>query len=228
MIDEPTTPTGINQRLEASVLLLLSLSATANIAPPQRRPLIYSLTIDNLADYPDHVLLVYPTLSPDRAFVFEHKTELGQVMTRESPEGGSALYAMSRADFEAHAASPESLNYGDGVWLTAVPPPPATALKAELDIRPMEWVWEFQTERELVRTVHIDVLSTEAFVLQLVSEELLHDETGSQDHFGPVPVVPLESVPPKQTRCGTVASAGGLMALAMALIGLLWRRESAR
>ena len=208
------------------MLLLLSLSASANLAPPERRPLVYSLTIDNLADYPDHVLLVYPTQDPDRAYVFEHLAQLGQVLTREGPEGGSALYAMPRADFDAHAPSPESRNYGDGVSLTAVPPPPATAQRAALDIRPMEWVWWNQSERELVRTIHIDALSAEGFVLSMVSEEIRHDATGDVNPFGVVTLPAVDSLPPKQTRCGTVIGASGMLTLSLAIIGLIRRRAS--
>lgn len=208
------------------MLFFLSLSASANLAPPERRPLIYTLSIDNLADHPDHVLLVYPSHTPDRAYVFEHKTELGDVMMREGSEGGSALYAMPRADFEAHAPNPETLRFGDDVWLTAVPPPPPTALRAALDIRPLEWVWEHQPERELVRTVHIDVLSSEAFVLRMVSEETLRSEAGRAETLEERMLPPSSTPLPKQTRCGTVVGAGGLLALALAIIGLARRREA--
>ena len=43
------------------MLPLLTLTAAADVAPPDMRSIDYTLTIDNLADYPDHVLLIYPT-----------------------------------------------------------------------------------------------------------------------------------------------------------------------
>lgn len=198
------------------MLLLLSLPAHADLAPPDTRALSYTLTIDNLAEYPDHVLLIYPTSNNGFAYVVEPDKGLSRLMMREGWRGeGTSLYAVPRADFESANPEPSVYDHGDGgAMVTVVPLPAASALRAELDIRPPDLVPSHDPQIGLERTVHIATLSESTFALELVSERAIYREDAS------APAV----VEPSQTRCGTVAGAGGLIALSLALLGITRRR----
>ena len=207
------------------MLILLSLSAAANMAPPEVRALDYTFVIDNLADYPDHVLLIYPTTNNGFAYVVEAGKGLTGLMIRADWRSeGTALYAMTRADFEAHAPEPSVYGHGDeGVMVTVVPQPPSSALRAERDIQPPERIWESDPERGLIRIVHIETLDETTFTLGLISEETVYADGNTESAIAPDLIPGI--VPPKQTRCGTVAGAGGLVAITLALLGLSRRRD---
>ncbi len=197
------------------MLLLLSLSARADLAPPNTRTLSYTLTIDNLAEYPDHVLLIYPTSNNGFAYVVEPDKGLSGLMMREGRRGeGTSLYAVPRADFESANPEPSVYDHGDGGAMVTVAPLTASALRAELDIRPPELVLSHDPQIGLERIVHIATLDESTFELSLVSEQSIYREDAS------APAV----VEPSQTRCGTAAGAGGLIALSLALLGITRRR----
>lgn len=198
------------------MLLLLSLTAHADLAPPNTRALQYTFTIDNLDEYPDHVLLLYPTSNNGFAYVVEPDKGLTGVMMREGWRGEStSLYAVPRADFEANNPEPAVHDHGDGgAMVMVVRPPGSAALRAELDIRPPELVPSHDPQIGLERIVHIATLSESTFALELVSERAIYREDAS------APAV----VEPSQTRCGAIAGSGGLLALAAVLLGITRRR----
>ena len=102
------------------MLPLLTLTAAADVAPPDMRSIDYTLTIDNLADYPDHVLLIYPTSNNGFAYVFEPDKAMVGLMVNNSRSGTTALYAMTRADFDARNPDPSTYNHGDNGELVTV------------------------------------------------------------------------------------------------------------
>ncbi|MFT5681521.1 MAG: hypothetical protein ACI8RZ_002427 [Myxococcota bacterium] len=210
------------------MLLLLSLTAHADLAPPNMRGLRYTLTIDNLAEYPEHVLLIYPTSNNGYAYVVEPDKGLTGLMHSEgSRHGPTALYAMTRADFEARYPEPFVYDHGDdGAMVMVVPLPQPNDLRAELNIAPPDLVPTHDPRIGLVRTVHIATLDESYFELALVSEEPIYaDQEPVSAEQEPISTEPIPGVvPPKQTRCGTVAGAGGLIALSMALLGITRRR----
>ena len=204
------------------MLLLLTATALADLAPPDRHSVNYTLTIDNLNEYPDHVLLIYPTSNNGFAYVVEADKELSGLMMRAGRRGeGTSLYAMTRADFAEHAPTPSVYDHGDdGAMVSVVPRPPSSTLKAVLNIQPPDLVAIGNPQIGLVRTVHITTLNDAAFELSLVSEEAIMALWEQMPVSGSAPWV----VPPTKTRCATAAGGGGLLAITLTLLAVFRRR----
>ena len=158
-------------------IVLQALPAVGDAVPMGRRGVGYQLTILNRGEFPDHVLLVYPTSNQGFAYVLEDGKPITSVLRPKDWKGeASRIYAMSRAAFDKWAgAAPHRYPHGDnGEVVMVVPSPPSGALVASANIAPPGLVMEQSPIQAIERTFRIMALDDRKFELVLVEEVEVH------------------------------------------------------
>lgn len=178
--------------LLALVVLLAGARAGADAVPPGQRGVEYTLTIENLADYPDHAFFVYPTTNNGYAYRLSPGKSLNGLLARAGWAGpGSSLHAIPRAELQRRIPQPKELPHGDRGEMVQIFPPPRGALVASADITPPELVPTDSPLRRIERVYRIARLTADTFELALVENTGVKKD-GSR---APVPLSAASATP---------------------------------
>lgn len=157
-----------------ALALTLGSSASADVAPPNKRGVKYTLTIENLDQHSGHVFIAFPTSNLGYGYVLEKGVGITNVLTRKSWKGeNSALHAMTRKDFDAYEPNPARHPHGDKneeVSVVRQPPGPPQSLAAAVTIEPPDLVPNHSPVVAIERVFRIVTLDDKVFELQLVKE----------------------------------------------------------
>ena len=140
----------------------------------------YTLTIENLSEFQDHVFIAYPTSNSGFGYVLEEGKPITNLMMSEGWKGpGTSLYAMTRKAFDEHDPNPSAYPHGDNdvvVKVVPAPPGPPRALKAEADISPPGLVPDDSPVAGIERVFRITKLDSGGFELTLLRTITTHTD----------------------------------------------------
>lgn len=164
--------------------------ASADVVPDGVRGVRYTLTVENLADYPDHAFILYPTTNAGYGYVLEPNVGLRRVMMGERRFGPTRLHAMTRAELRRHDPSAPRHPHGDNgerVLVVDAPPGPPRSLEAAAAIHPPDLVPIDSTLDAVERVFRISRLDAQVFELTLVRETWIHRDGRREDRTSGAP-----------------------------------------
>ena len=160
--------------LPLAFILSWSLTAQADVAPPDKRGVDYTLKITNIKDFPNHVFIAYPTTNHGFGYVIEEGKPITRVLVRKSWKGeASALHAMTREAFDKANPNPPRHPHGDNrdkVLVVKAPPGPPASLRAAKTIGPPPLVPTRSRVVGVTKVFRIERLTDSIFELKLVRE----------------------------------------------------------
>lgn len=217
---------------------LLAARAHADAIPDGKRGVGYTMTVENLGDYPDRVFFVYPTSNGLVAYRLEPGKGLTNLMAPAGSRGDPAhLHAMKRADYDKLDPRPKALPHGDDGAVVELFTPPRNALRASVSLSGPGLVEASSPVRSVDRVYRITRLTDDAFEIEVKKNEaILKDGSRRPEPYTPpppprtvadtTPKAPVE--PAKKSRCAhgeaPPGGASGLGAIAALLAALLVRR----
>lgn len=221
---------------------LLSARAEADVIPNGKRAVGYTMTVENLGDYPDRIFFVYPTSNGLVAYRLEPGKGLTNLMAPSGSRGDPAhLHAMKRADYDKLDPKPVARPHGDDGAVVELFTPPSKALRASVSLSGPGLVEASSPVKSIDRVYRITRLTDDALEIEVKKNEaVLEDGSRRPEPYTPpppprtvadtTPKAPVE--PAKKSRCAhgeaPPGGAGGLGALAAVLAALLARRGRRR